>query len=64
MATIKFICRSCEHMNSMETGMDGYKQRDTEFFNFTDAWLHVHETNRFYDTNAHHVEAIVNDDED
>lgn len=59
MMRIKFICHTCEYRNRVETGVDGYEQRQTEFESFTEAWQHLFEIERHQDEVMHDMEAVV-----
>lgn len=38
---VVFICRTCEHYNSMERGDSKFEERQTEFESLTDAFKHL-----------------------
>lgn len=56
---VTFICRTCEYKNQMETGVDGYQQRQVEFESLTDAALHILDTNASRFDSAHEMVAVV-----
>ena len=57
MKQVFFICRSCEHTNSMELGLEGFIPRQVEYESLTEISQHMIK----YD---HHVEAFVKEDKD
>lgn len=59
---IVFVCKTCEYMNSMEAGTDGYAQREMEFDTLTSAYSHLKDTDSGYQTYIHEVIVEVKDE--